>query len=251
MYIRSREEALAAMSEILELPERPAQIVQSTVKVALCLNAEARDLMLDVQAAILSGGLDALRRRREEALARLTETQVRRRAPGVDVKKDVLLNEVGVALDLLRVVRILCEVFPGVGERHPQWELARFVHQNQSFARESIEAGLRRRGRPEHAGLEGKVLERIEERRPWWPEWADSIRHACRHYFQRLSAAPGDAHPGADDPELLFHVVVIDEDRAREVLRRMTQTGSALVDYLSQVRARIDLVLTAQQEASA
>jgi hypothetical protein len=251
MYIRSRDEALAAMSEILELPERPAQIVQATVKVALCLNAEARGLMLDVQAAIIEGGLDALRRRREEALARLTETKIRRHAPGVDVRNDALLKEVGAALDLLRMVRILLDVFPRAGERHPQWELARFVHQNSSFVRESIEAGLRRRGRPEHAPLEAKVLERIEERRPWWPEWAESIRHACRHYFQRASAPTGETHPGANDPELLFHVIVIDDDRAREVLRRMTQTGSALLDYLAQVRARIDLVLTAQQEASA
>src|SRR5262245_32245886 len=245
MYIRTREDALAAMGEILELPERPAQIVQATVKVALCLTVDARGLMLDVQATIIEGGLDALRKRREEALARLTETKIRRHAPGVDVKKDILLQQVGTALDLLRMVRILLDVFPRAKERHPEWELARFVHQNQSYVRETIEAGLRRRGKPEHAELEAKVLERIEDKRPWWPEWAEPIRHACRHYFQRTAAPAGEVHPGANDPELLFHVIVIDDDRAREVLRRMTQTGSALLDYLSQVRSRIDLVLTA------
>ncbi len=250
MYIRTREEALDAMARILELPARPAQIVQATVQVALCVDPDARRLMVDVQAAIIEGGLDALRKRREEAVARLSETKVRRHAPGVDVRKDALLGEVGTALDLLKMVRILADVFPQAAAKHPQWELARFVHQEPGFAREAIEAGLRRRGKPEHAALEARVLSRIEERRPWWPEWAESIRQACRHYLQAITRA-GEIHPGANDPDLLFHVIIIDEGRAREALRRMTATGSELRDYLSEVRARIDLLLTAQQEDAA
>ncbi len=76
---------MGALAEILDLPERRQQIVQSTVKVAVCMTVETRRFMLDVQAGILSGGLDGLRAQREKALARLRETQVRRRAPGVDV----------------------------------------------------------------------------------------------------------------------------------------------------------------------
>src|SRR5437016_6104436 len=109
MYIRTREEAMGALSEILELPGRPQQIIQATVKVAMCLDPDARAFMLDVQAAIIEGGLDALRKRREEAMARLTETKIRRRAPGIDVQKGALLREVGTALDLLRMVQILVE----------------------------------------------------------------------------------------------------------------------------------------------
>jgi hypothetical protein len=248
MYIRSKEEALGALSEILELPDRSSQIVQATVKVAVCVEPEAREFMLDVQAGIIEGGLEALRRRREEALARLTETKIRRRAPGIDVKKDELLREVGSALDLLRMVQILIDVFPGVSARHPQWEIARFIHENQSYSREVIEAGIRRRGKPEHPALEAKVLARIEEKRPWWPEWAESIRQACIHYTQTL-AKREEAHPRANDPELLFHFIAMSEERARETLNRMAGTGSGLLDYLAQVRLRMSLVLTAQEEA--
>jgi hypothetical protein len=248
MYIRSREEAMGAMSAILELSGRPQQIVEATVKVALCLDPDARSFMLDVQATIIEGGLDALRKRREEAMAKLTETKIRRRAPGVDVKKDPLLHEVGTALDLFRMVQILADVFPGVAAKHPKWEIARFIHENQSYTREAIEAGLRRRGKPEHATLEGKVLERIEEKKPWWPEWAESIRQACGHYMKEL-AKRGDAHPSANDPELLFNFIVMSEERARETLNRMATTGSALVEYLADVRLRVSLILTAQQEA--
>lgn len=249
MYIRSKAEAMDAMGGILDLPERPAQIIQATVKLALCIDPEARAFMVDVQAAVIEGGLDGLRKRREAALARLTETKIRRRAPGIDVKKDVLLDEIGLAIDLLKMVKILSEVFPAAAARHPQWELARFIHGNQGYVREAVEAGLRRRGRPEHAVLERNVITKIEEKKPWWPEWADSIKQACGHYVHTLSKE-GEVHPGANDPETLFYVIAMSEDRAREVLRRMAGTSQDLKEYLSGLRMRINLTLLAQEEAA-
>lgn len=248
-----------AMGAILELSGRPAQIIQATVKLALCVDVEARALMVDVQAALIEGGLDGLRKRREAALARLTDTKILRRAPGIDVKKDPLLAEIGAAIDLLKMVKILTEVFPGVAVRHPQWELARFIHENQGYVREATEAGLRRRGKPEHATLEAKVIAKIEEKKPWWPEWADSIKQACAHYAQALAKEPTafvrpdgttimDVHPGANDPDTLFYLIAMSEERAREVLRRMASTAKDLKEYLSSLRTRLNLTLLAQQE---
>ena len=253
MYIRSKAEAMDAMGAILELTSRPAQIIQATVKLALCIDVEARALMVDVQAAMIEGGLDGLRKRREAALAHLTDTKIRRRAPGIDVKKDPLLAEIGTAIDLLKMVKILTEVFPAAGARHPQWELARFIHENQGYVREAVEAGLRRRGKPEHATLEAQVIGKIEEKKPWWPEWADSIKQACGHYVHTLSkeALPGDLHPGANDPETLFYVIAMSEERAREVLRRMAGTSQDLKEYLSALRTRLNLTLLAQAEEAA
>ena len=145
------------------------------------------------------------------------------------------------------MVGILSEVFPAVARKHPRWEIARFIHENESYTREAVEAGLRRRDRPEHATLEAKVLEKMDEKKPWWPEWAESIRQACIHYMKEL-VKRGDAHPGANDPELLFNFVAMSEERARGALNRMAATGSALLDYLADVRLRISLILTAQQE---
>jgi hypothetical protein len=263
MYIRSKAEAMDAMGAILELPTRPAQIIQATVKLALCVDVEARALMVDVQAALIEGGLEGLRKRREAALARLSDTKLLRRAPGIDVKKDPLLAEIGTAIDLLKMVRILSEVFPGVAVRHPQWELARFIHDHQGYVREATEAGLRRRGKPEHAALEAKVIAKIEEKKPWWPEWADSIKQACAHYVHTMSKEPppsvtkpdgttvSDLHPGANDPETLFYIIAMSEERAREVLRRMAGTSKDLKDYLSSLRTRLNLTLLAQQEEAA
>ena len=249
MFLRTRDEAMDALAEILQLPDRRRQIVESTVRIALCMTPEARRLMMDVQAAILAGGLDALRSQRQEAMAKLTDTTVRRKAPGVDLRKDPLLEPIGQALDLLRMVDLLVGTFPALSPKHPKWELARFVHANQSYAREAMEAGMRRRGKPEHTALEAKVLAKVEEQKPWWPEWADSIRQACGHYG-RLLAKEAEAHPSANDPDVLFHVVTMDEERAREVLRRMAGTSDELLAYFRELRARIDLVLTAQDRAA-
>ena len=250
MYIRSKAEAMDAMGAILELPGRPQQIIQATVKLALCLDREARDFMVDVQAALLSGGLEALRKRREAAMAHLTDTKIRRRAPGIDIQKDALLAEIGAEIDLLKMVKILSDVFPAVAVRHPQWELGRFIHANQGYVREAVEAGLRRRGKPEHAVLEARVVAKIEEVKPWWPEWADSIKQACAHYVHTLSKE-GEVHPGANDPETLFYLIAMKEDRARDVLRHMAGTSKELQEYLSGLRTRLNLVLLAQQEEAA
>lgn len=248
MFIRTKDEAMTALAEILDLPERREQIVQSTVKVAVCMTVETRTFMLDVQAGILSGGLDGLRAQREQALAKMRETQIRRRAPGVDVKNDALLKSIGGALDLLKMVGILFDTFPAVKARHPNWEVARFIHQNATYVRDAIEAGIRRRGKPEHAKLEQKLLERIEEKKPWWPEWVDSIRHACVHYLKTFKK--DDVNPAANDPETLFYVLIIDEERAQEVLRRMAGTSDQLAQYLSDIRTRVDLIVSAQEQAA-
>ena len=249
MYIRTRDDAMDALGAILELPERRSQIVQSTVKVALCMTPEARGFMLDVQAGILSGGLDALRERRQAAVQKLTDTTIRRKAPGIDIKTDPLLEPIGQALDLLKMVDILVSTFPGVAVRHPKWELARFIHENASYVREAIEAGLRRRGKPEHAPLEKKVLAKVEEAKPWWPEWAQPLKEACAHYVRLLSKEAGDVHPRANDPEVSFYVITMSDERAQEVLHLLVGTADKVLAYFRALRARIDLVLTAQAKA--
>ena len=62
MYIRHQSDALDALAGILDLPDRRQQIVQSTIKIMLCLDAEPRMFLVDCQALLLEGGLEALRR---------------------------------------------------------------------------------------------------------------------------------------------------------------------------------------------
>src|SRR6188474_697254 len=68
MYIRSREDALESLAEILDLPERRDQIIQSTVRIMLCLEVEPRIFLADCQALLIEGGLETLRSRRRDAV---------------------------------------------------------------------------------------------------------------------------------------------------------------------------------------
>jgi hypothetical protein len=249
MYLRTREDAMTALGTILELPDRRARIVQSTVKVALCMTPEVRTFMLDVQAGILSGGLEALQQRRRQAVEKLTETTVRRKAPGIDLRNDPLLEPIGVALDLLKLVDILVSTFPGAAIKHPKWELARFIHEQLDWVRGTIEEGMRLHGKPGHADLERSLITRIEDRRPWWPEWAQPMKEACAHYVAKLAKEPGEVHPQANDPEVLFHIVAMSDERAREALHALAGTADQVLAYFRGLRARVDLVSTAQARA--
>jgi hypothetical protein len=251
MYLRTREDAMTALGSVLELPDRRPRIVQSTVMVALCMTPDVRTFMLDVQAGILSGGLEALQERRRKAVERLTETTVRRKAPGIDLRNDPLLEPIGTALDLLKMVDILVSTFPAAAVKHPKWELARFIHEQLDYARDTIEAGMRLHGKPGFPELERSLINRIEDRRPWWPEWAQPMKEACAHYVAKLAKEPGDVHPSADDPEILFHVVAMSDERAREALHALAGTADQVLAYFRGLRARVDLVLTAQERADA
>ena len=110
MYIRTREEALESLAEILDLPDRREQIIQSTVRIMLCLEVEPRLLLADCQALLLEGGLDALAARRRDLVEAAEDLPI-----GVlDPAEDHLFEEVAAALDALRFTEAVRQVFPGL-----------------------------------------------------------------------------------------------------------------------------------------
>src|SRR5260221_13328875 len=76
MYIRNQDEAMQALAEILEIPERREQIIQSTVRIMLCLDVEPRLFLADCQALLIEGGLEALRSRRRDAAESLQDLPI-------------------------------------------------------------------------------------------------------------------------------------------------------------------------------
>src|SRR6185503_17958003 len=124
IYIRNKAEALDAVAAVLALPERRQQIVQLTVRVAMCLDAEARSFLADCQAGLIEGGLDYMRKRRHDLLAARQE-EGPEAIVIVDSSEDQLLEQVGMALDALRLSEIVRQVFPAVREKHAPWEIAR------------------------------------------------------------------------------------------------------------------------------
>src|SRR5579859_5023044 len=145
MYIRTREDAIENLAQILELPDRRDQIIQSTVRIMLCLEVEPRLFLADCQALLIEGGLDALRERRRllvEAAENLT-------IGFIDDSEDRLFEDVASALDALRFVEVVRQVFPGL--HADRWQVARLILLYESGVREQINEAVRSHGDPAHA----------------------------------------------------------------------------------------------------
>jgi len=90
-YIRSKAEALDAVAAVLALPERRQQIVQLTVRVAMCLDPSSRSFLADCQAGLVEGGLEYMRKRRHDLLA-ATQQEAPEAIVIVDSTEDQLLD---------------------------------------------------------------------------------------------------------------------------------------------------------------
>src|SRR5262245_9751417 len=146
IYIRSKAEALDAVAAVLALPERRQQIVQITVRVAMCLDAEARTFLADCQAGLIEGGLEYMRKRRHELLGAMDQQEGHEAIIIVDSSEDQLLEQVGVAMDALRISGIARQVFPDVRENHGTWEIARALLADEQPVRQLLIDAVRAHG---------------------------------------------------------------------------------------------------------
>jgi len=281
MYIRSRDQALDALAVVLNLPDRPSQIIEVTMRIALCLDYDPRLFLADCQAALIDGGLEALRKRRHEHLAALASriapappdevAAAPRDAPSLAPEPppsaepvfapardgaslpftprmllDPLLEDVGTALDLLRVVEIAQQVFPQLSKKRSKWILARFICSHEEDMRNRIVEALRFRNEPGRiAAMEGELLERIDRDTPWWSEWAGSLLEVCKSTVSTMRRAD-HLHPTANDPETLFHIIAMSEERARQLLDTLAHTPADAMAFVADIRMRVDWIQSAE-----
>jgi hypothetical protein len=237
IYIRNKAEALDAVASVLALPERRQQIVQLTVRVAMCLDSEARSFLADCQAGLVEGGLEYMRKRRHEMLAAQQED-----APEaiviVDSSEDQLLEQVGMALDALRLSEIVRQVFPSVRERHAAWEIARAFLAEEEVVRQVMIEAVRAHGSGNSAVYErdrAEIERRIVAAGPTWMSTLPTLQQACEE------VAPGDPH--------LLSAVAVDDMRARLVTDLLANSREEALEYLRTVKARIDTLHRLENES--
>src|SRR3982751_1715043 len=134
MYIRHQGDALHALAQILDLPERRQQIVQCTIKIMLCLDAEPRALLTDCQALLIEDGLEALRRKRRDVLEHHEAIPILI----LDPEGDRLFEAAATALDALRLTEVVRQVFPDL--RHERWIVARALLEHETDIRAQLAA---------------------------------------------------------------------------------------------------------------
>jgi hypothetical protein len=211
MYIRTREDAIENLAQILDLPDRRDQIIQSTVRIMLCLEVEPRLFLADCQALLIEGGLDALRERRRllvEAAENLT-------VGFIDESEDRLFEDVASALDALRFVEVVRQIFPGI--HADRWQIARLIRLYESGVREQIAEAIRGHGDAARADRGREALETmIAALRPAWSDRLGAIRSACLETLKGLSTV--DTDQLHEEAETLFELFAMSNDRAPELL---------------------------------
>jgi len=229
IYIRNRAEALDAVAAVLALPERRQQIVQLTVRVAMCLDAEARVFLADCQAGLVEGGLEYMRKRRHDLLAAQQQEEAPEAIVIVDSSEDQLLEQVGLALDALRLSEIVRQTFRSIREAHTPWEIARAFLAEEDALREAMIAAVRAHGSGNVVVFEQKrdeVARRIAAVRPAWMSTLPTLEQACTEVAPEL-------------PQLLS-VVAVDDVRAQLVLELLAGSREEALEYLRSVKSRIE-----------
>lgn len=250
MYIRNREEALDALSAVLELPERRDQIIQLTIKVALCLDPDARRFLADAQAGLIEGGLEQMRKKRREMLeaAPQASEEGREAIILVDSSQDQLLEAVGSAMDALRLAGIIAQVFPALSRQHASWEVGRaLVGQEKSIQQAARQALKLRKSddTQEFDSLQKQVQEQTLAARPSWFETAGDLRQAVT---RAMSGAGAPSPNTSTDPDLIFNIVALDDTRAQLVLDLSKNNPAELASYIATVRARVDQLLALEAQ---
>jgi hypothetical protein len=237
MYIRHQGDALDALAQILDLPERRQQIVQCTIKIMLCLDAEPRALLTDCQALLIEGGLDALRRKRRDALEHHESIPI----IILDPEGDRLFEAAATALDALRLTEVVRQVFPDL--RHERWIVARALLAHESEIRAQLAAAIKARGQRDVVRCARASVESIlAGSHPAWSDRAGTLRAACVDVLKGAQLADPDClHEEAD---LLYELFAISDDRSAALLVALDQDPEDAVRQVSRLYESLDAVRT-------
>ncbi|HLF95148.1 MAG TPA: hypothetical protein VJB14_16890 [Planctomycetota bacterium] len=220
------------MAAVLALPERRQQIIQLTVRLAMCLDPEARNFLADCQAGLIEGGLEYMRRRRHEILSAMQE-EAQEAIVIVDSTEDQILEQAGIALDALRLAEIPRQVFADLRAEHPPFEVARAILADESAMRQLSIDAVRAHGAANSAlyeRLRKDLRQRLQAARPAWVGAVPTLEAACL-----------EANPRGADP--LFSVIAVDDLRANLVIDLLATSRAEALEYLRNVQQRIDTLL--------
>ncbi len=231
MYIRTTDGALDALEEVLDVAGRRNQLIESTVRLMLCLDPAARSLLLDGQSLLVSGGLAGLRQRRRPWLASLDTLPLIL----MDPEERAALEELAADFDALRFADLVRHVFPGF--RTERWRIARVLSREEASVREAVAEGLRSRKDPIRTRkCQGILRALVARHTPEWIDRAGTIWAAC-HDGLRTCPQPPDPDQFHPEVERLFELTAVSDARAAELLAAVGQDSSESCRWVHQLEA--------------
>jgi hypothetical protein len=228
MYIRSRDEALQYLAEILDIPDRREQIMQSTICTLLCLEVEPRLLLTDCQTFLIEGGLESLRARRR-GIIESREVPIAM----LDRLEDARFEEVASALDALHFTELVRQVFPDL--RADRWQIARALLLYESGLRAQLIAAVKARGNPVLVKASRDAVEgMIVALRPAWGDRLGAIRTACLETMKKMNGIEADRLH--EEAERLFELFAVSDRRAPELLEAIDADASRATAQIAACR---------------
>jgi len=243
MYIRHQGDALDALAQILNLSERRQQIVQCTIKIMLCLDAEPRVFLADCQSLLIEGGLDALRRKRQESLHAQETVPILI----LDPEGDRLFEAAASALDALRLTEVVRQIFPDI--RHERWIVARGLLTQEVEIQAQLAAAIRGRGQQDvFRCARGSVDSILASMHPAWADRAGTLRAACLDVLKGARLTDPDAL--REEADLLFELFALSDERAQGLLDAVDREPDEAVRLIARLYEALDAVRSMEASAS-
>lgn len=164
--------------------------------------------------------------------------------PPDDELKD--LEELGTEIDALSLAAVAREIFPDLRTQYEPWQVGRAIYMDESNARTALLQGARLKDH-ERATMLAPALDNlkrlIENHKPWWYDSLSSIRETVDKHFADNPPSEGGANPQA-----LFDVIVMSDERAIELLKLIRKEIAPGVEFVAKLRKRLDDLMEFEAE---
>jgi hypothetical protein len=241
-YLKTLDEAIDAVAAILELPSQRERLIQSTVKIMMCMNPEPREFMADSQALLIEGGLEAMARKRHEMLEAMEQEAI-----VVLNEDDALYDAVGSSLDALRLSDVAFRVFPELRRGCEAWRVARALRTQELQFEEIVSQGIRRRGGEGYRHAQQCLERLIQTEKPAWSDRAGELREFCASVLE----SSGLTDTPVSDGEALFSAVATDDKLVADMFEAMAQGPEAAQDLARRIFEAITSLRTILRDKAA
>ena len=235
MVLRTREDALRALSEVLSF-DRRTQIVQLTVRLAQCLTPEARTILFRAQEGLVQGKLQVKLKERKTAPtpeAQPDDTQTLAAKGPIDDAR--ISEELSTAIEALKVAVVLLDVFPALSQRFTRWEIARAALFYADDVTKLISEGTDPK---KNAAVQEQVATMVTRFRPWWYSQVSPIAQACEMVLQRAPHTKWRL-----GPRTLLDIVATTELRAMYAVKDTIPNQQAMIEPLTKIHQALQRIL--------